>query len=646
MLSVERTIIFSVAFMLLWLSLTLINFHLQISKDDLSIPSRTSTLIPSVSKQSKPFHVQNMVEQINLASFKEENAGPKVPFPQSIHNEEWETHLHPAVVMKPNSASEVEKDDAEGSSNSTNSKHMIKMPKFWNPEYFGGDVRKWLGDYGENLISPHQAAAIGSIIPSSTDYDIKVGDAEEVIESNEEGTVVNVLLDKLPPDEVEMLETIYVTIASYRDYRCPHTVEALFEQATHPERVRVGIVDQLDLEEDESCAKPKRSCKKHPDDTLCKFSHQIDVFEMDASLAVGPVFARHIGDRMYRGEYFMMQSDAHMEYVKDWDVEMITQWKLTNNEMAVLSTYVSEVVGHYDYDSGRRSTDTRPIMCATDYDIDYYNSNLAYLMHGQQPEGLAGVKGEPTLHPLWAAGFSFARGHFAVQVPYDQYLPMIFQGEEISIGLRAFTYGYDFYAPEVSMLFHYYSTGPGKKKRKVNKFWEHADSYEGVESESKARLLGILGMLGSEIDDSSTSGERKEVALIVKNKKDSKEEENVEADVDVSEEEEPEAADNKLKGDTETFEDDEEEIMISWNAIDERKYGRGLVRTVQKFLETFGIDEESRKVQENLCDFVGIPMNTIFLKNLRKDAMGIDYSKIEYKFKDPEEYGKTWEKFM
>ena len=314
-----------------------------------------------------------MVEQINLASFKEENAGPKVPFPQSIHNEEWETHLHPAVVMKPNSASEIEKDDAEGSSNSTNSKHMIKMPKFWNPEYFGGDVRKWLGDYGENLISPHQAAAIGSIIPSSTDYDIKVGDAEEVIESNEEGTVVNVLLDKLPPDEVEMLETIYVTIASYRDYRCPHTVEALFEQATHPERVRVGIVDQLDLEEDESCAKPKRSCKKHPDDTLCKFSHQIDVFEMDASLAVGPVFARHIGDRMYRGgkleiqvpysdntrqsyvlrtyfpfdniltnillfsschsikEYFMMQSDAHMEYVKDWDVEMITQWKLTNN---------------------------------------------------------------------------------------------------------------------------------------------------------------------------------------------------------------------------------------------------------------------------------------------------------------------------
>lgn len=68
------------------------------------------------------------------------------------------------------------------------------------------------------------------------------------------------------------------------------------------------------------------------------------------------------------------------------------------------------------------------------------------MRHGQQPEGPPGIKGQPTLHPFWAAGFSFARGHFVIQVPYDQYLPMVFQGEEVSIGLRAFTHGYDFYA--------------------------------------------------------------------------------------------------------------------------------------------------------------------------------------------------------
>lgn len=332
--------------MLLWLSLTTINFHLQISQDRFSIPSTRSTLIPG-SKQSQPLDIKNIVKQIRLESFKQENAGPRIPFPQSIHNEKWETHLHPAVVMKPSSASkqgEFDKEDLEGSINSTTSNHVINMPKFWNPEYFGGDVRKWLGDYGENLISPNQAAAIGSMIPSSKDYDIKVGDAEEIVESNEEGSVVNVLVDEMPPDKVEMLETIYVTIASYRDYRCPHTVEALFEQAAHPERIRVGVVDQLDLEEDDSCAKPKRSCKKHPDDTLCKFSHQIDVFEMDASLAVGPVFARHIGDRMYRGGRLEI---AHFDIKRQSEVlststcRHIPSPKLFSCEIAFLTKNIS-----------------------------------------------------------------------------------------------------------------------------------------------------------------------------------------------------------------------------------------------------------------------------------------------------------------
>ena len=42
---------------------------------------------------------------------------------------------------------------------------------------------------------------------------------------------------------------------------------------------------------------------------------------MDATLAVGPVLAWHIGNNMYRGEYFTMQMDAHMELIKGWDVD-------------------------------------------------------------------------------------------------------------------------------------------------------------------------------------------------------------------------------------------------------------------------------------------------------------------------------------
>ena len=113
-----------------------------------------------------------------------------------------------------------------------------------------------------------------------------------------------------------------------------------------------------------------------------------------------------------------------------------------------------------------------PIMCQSDFEG---KKAYRHMRHGQEPERLPSIKGQPTLEPFWAAGFSFARGHFIIQVPYDQYLPMVFQGEscfegaemgvsdgyslgvslkiafyntpgeEINMGLRGFTYGYDFY---------------------------------------------------------------------------------------------------------------------------------------------------------------------------------------------------------
>ena len=52
-----------------------------------------------------------------------------------------------------------------------------------------------------------------------------------------------------------------------------------------------------------------------------------------------------------------------------------------------------------------------------------------------------------------------------------------FQGEEISIGLRAFTFGYDFYAPEHSVCFHAYIKN--ENDGIVAVFTEHANLYEG-----------------------------------------------------------------------------------------------------------------------------------------------------------------------
>lgn len=60
-------------------------------------------------------------------------------------------------------------------------------------------------------------------------------------------------------------------------------------------------------------------------------------------------------------------------------------------------------------------------MCQSDFEG---SGVTRHLRHGQQPEGPAGIHGEPTLEPYWAAGFSFSRGHFIVNVPYGKYAPI------------------------------------------------------------------------------------------------------------------------------------------------------------------------------------------------------------------------------
>jgi hypothetical protein len=46
----------------------------------------------------------------------------------------------------------------------------------------------------------------------------------------------------------------------------------------------------------------------------------------------------------------------------------------------------------------------------------------------------------------------------------------LLQGEEIAVGIRGFTHGYDFYAPRDSVVFHEYAEMSSRRK-KVHMFW-------------------------------------------------------------------------------------------------------------------------------------------------------------------------------
>ncbi|KAL7532820.1 hypothetical protein ACHAXR_004893, partial [Thalassiosira sp. AJA248-18] len=475
----------------------------------------------------------------------------------SIHKKKRATASELAGVL---SGKKLRGNNAENSMNEKDSSGIeegyMRVPKFWDPLSYktiadererrnGGavssdlprdGVRRYLGNFGSRLMTPAEAKSIGSRVPNSK-------------------------------NNAEMLETIFVAIASYRDWQCSSTVESVFSRASHPERVRVAVVDQIRLGKDSPCSiPPGGACAENPDQVACKYQSQIDYFTVDAELSVGPVFARHLGHRLYRGEYFAMQSDAHVSFVIGWDDEIIEEWHTAKNEMAILSTYLSGTDGHINLKTGERTSKSRPIMCLSDFEGA---GGLKHLRHGQQPEGVPTIH-VPTLDPFWAAGFSFGRGHFVVNIPYDQHLPWVFQGEEISIGLRGFSYGYDFYSPALSVCYHFYG------RKNVPMFWENTSTYSLSAIYGMNRLNAIIHM-----ESPSINGETKE-----------------------------------------------------WMRTDEMKYGIGKVRALQQFFDIFGIHVEKQTVEKHLCRFVGRPMQKEFMPFLRTNEMGLDYDRITYRFVD------------
>jgi len=294
------------------------------------------------------------------------------------------------------------------------------------------------------------------------------------------------------------VRTIYIGIPSLNDnWHCRHTLENIFRRAKYPERIRVGVVDQFNFDKTQSCDVPLQSCSKEPSQALCQYRPQIDVYEMESDLAIGPTFARHLVDRLYRGEYYVLRIDSHTSFTKHWDVDIIEQLEGTGNEMAILTTFLDETKDNLNEKTGFSEKESRKVLCNAVYEGSGYDRFLRYPSI-EQPDELPAITEMPQLQPYFASQFSFARGHFVLTVPHDPNVPLIStEDEEISIAIRAFTHGYDFYTPQRHVCFdnsseHKKGEIPIEKKVKSN-------INAKIMKSSLERLYGILGMTGSEL---------------------------------------------------------------------------------------------------------------------------------------------------
>jgi len=224
-----------------------------------------------------------------------------------------------------------------------------------------------------------------------------------------------------------------VQIAAYRDIDCQHTVKDLFEKATYPERVFVGICWQIVEGEDDDCFQVQ-----------CPRPEQVRRLIVDARASRGVCWARHLTQRLYDGEEFTLQIDAHMRFEPGWDQSLVQMWMQCANRRSVLTCYPPGFTPPAEL---RR--DAIFGMAAKEF-----SPEGIFRADGRPEYRVGNLPDKPIPGAFVAAGMLFGPGDMIKDVPYDPHI--YYLGEEISLAVRLWTRGYDIYHPNRLVIYHDY----------------------------------------------------------------------------------------------------------------------------------------------------------------------------------------------
>ena len=110
--------------------------------------------------------------------------------------------------------------------------------------------------------------------------------------------------------------TIFVSIASYRDSVCSTTVESLYSMADNPKNVYVGLCQQNNGKEDQDCV-------NNDSPVISRYIKNIRIIRIPYFEAKGPTWARYLCSTLWDGEQYYFQIDSHTKFVKGWDINVL-----------------------------------------------------------------------------------------------------------------------------------------------------------------------------------------------------------------------------------------------------------------------------------------------------------------------------------
>ena len=227
---------------------------------------------------------------------------------------------------------------------------------------------------------------------------------------------------------------IFVQIPAYRDPDLGPTLEDLFAKASDPDALRVVVLWQR---ADDDHLAPE--LQRRPN---------LEIIDIPFTESQGCGWARNLLQQHWRGEPYTLILNSHHRFVPDWDRKLVGYYeKLRHGGVGkpVLTAYMPP----FKPDDDPLSRPTAPLRVCP---LERSHGLLIRVIGRHIPDWE--TLSAPVSGNLVSLHFLFAGGAFNREIPFDP--ACYFLGDEVAIGLRAFTSGYDVFHPHELIGWHCY----------------------------------------------------------------------------------------------------------------------------------------------------------------------------------------------
>ena len=260
-----------------------------------------------------------------------------------------------------------------------------------------------------------------------------------------------------------MVETITISVASYRDPDLIKTIKSAYENAAHPDRLHFAVFSQAEEEE-------------HPD---LSFVTNLRYDKAHWSDSLGACWARAKATADLTSDY-VLQIDSHSRFLPEWDKLLISAYKKAQGFWGN-RIWLTNYPDSFELDESGKTV-LKPQQ--TFYKLDAYWHEESRMVQGKWADVRDTVNGDEQF--FMSANCMFTEVSLMQQVPYDAEL--YFTGEEPSLALRAYTRGMRLISPTVKFMFTNYNR-PNSKRRL---HWEDHEHWGLLNKKSYERLAGIM----------------------------------------------------------------------------------------------------------------------------------------------------------